>query len=236
MDILDALSRAVGRDPHITTRHEQGAAFMADVYGRLTGPRRRRDGDARAGRDEPRDRHRRRLPRPRADGRDHRPGGLGQAAQGGAPVRRHRRHVRAGDEVEPARRATSAPSPRSCARRSGSPSWRSPARPTSSCPRTSPRTRASDDRCAPLEPTRAYFPEPTDEAIAHAARLLGGSERPIILAGNGVLRRHAVGRAAGVRQGPPRARRGHVHGQGRDRRPRATSRSWPSASRRATTS
>ena len=36
MDVLDALSthRQVR---HITTRHEQGAAFMADVYGRLTG-------------------------------------------------------------------------------------------------------------------------------------------------------------------------------------------------------
>ena len=36
MDLLEALSR---RDAvrHITTRHEQGAAFMADVYGRLTG-------------------------------------------------------------------------------------------------------------------------------------------------------------------------------------------------------
>ena len=36
MDVLDALSdHATVR--HITTRHEQGAAFMADVYGRLTG-------------------------------------------------------------------------------------------------------------------------------------------------------------------------------------------------------
>ena len=36
MDILDALSdHPTVR--HITTRHEQGAAFMADVYGRLTG-------------------------------------------------------------------------------------------------------------------------------------------------------------------------------------------------------
>src|SRR5438477_6176717 len=36
MDILDALSRST-QIRHITTRHEQGAAFMADVYGRLTG-------------------------------------------------------------------------------------------------------------------------------------------------------------------------------------------------------
>ena len=37
MDVLDALSDATARCRHITTRHEQGAAFMADVYGRLTG-------------------------------------------------------------------------------------------------------------------------------------------------------------------------------------------------------
>src|SRR5436190_13511158 len=36
MDVLDALSRSTSIR-HITTRHEQGAAFMADVYGRLTG-------------------------------------------------------------------------------------------------------------------------------------------------------------------------------------------------------
>ncbi|MEO5656495.1 MAG: acetolactate synthase large subunit [Nitrospiria bacterium] len=35
MDLLDALSRSSIR--FIATRHEQGAAFMADVYGRLTG-------------------------------------------------------------------------------------------------------------------------------------------------------------------------------------------------------
>ena len=40
MDILDSLgaAAAAGTGPrHITTRHEQGAAFMADVHGRLTG-------------------------------------------------------------------------------------------------------------------------------------------------------------------------------------------------------
>ena len=36
MDILEALSHSKAIR-HITTRHEQGAAFMADVHGRLTG-------------------------------------------------------------------------------------------------------------------------------------------------------------------------------------------------------
>ena len=43
MDVLDALgavasaAEGTAAPRHITTRHEQGAAFMADVYGRLTG-------------------------------------------------------------------------------------------------------------------------------------------------------------------------------------------------------
>src|SRR5215204_5716797 len=36
MDILDALAERTDIR-HVTTRHEQGAAFMADVHGRLTG-------------------------------------------------------------------------------------------------------------------------------------------------------------------------------------------------------
>src|SRR6185369_5661898 len=36
LDILEAISRQPSIR-HITTRHEQGAAFMADVHGRLTG-------------------------------------------------------------------------------------------------------------------------------------------------------------------------------------------------------
>src|SRR3954452_19873019 len=36
LDLLDALGRQ-DTIRHVTTRHEQGAAFMADVYGRLTG-------------------------------------------------------------------------------------------------------------------------------------------------------------------------------------------------------
>ncbi|MEO5965424.1 MAG: thiamine pyrophosphate-dependent enzyme, partial [Candidatus Limnocylindrales bacterium] len=57
------------------------------------------------------------------------------------------------------------------------------------------------DSLTPLGPSRAYFPEPTDEAIAHAAALIGASSRPLILAGNGVLRRHASGELRAFAQG-----------------------------------
>ncbi|MGH2465661.1 MAG: thiamine pyrophosphate-binding protein, partial [Candidatus Limnocylindrales bacterium] len=43
----------------------------------------------------------------------------------------------------------------------------------------------------PLTPGHPDFPEPSEDAIAHAAGLLAASERPIVLAGNGVLRRGA---------------------------------------------
>jgi acetolactate synthase-1/2/3 large subunit len=47
------------------------------------------------------------------------------------------------------------------------------------------------DEATPLVPGKTYFPEPTDEAIAHAADLIAASQRPLVLAGNGVLRRRA---------------------------------------------
>src|SRR5262249_9358283 len=48
-----------------------------------------------------------------------------------------------------------------------------------------------DGSLRPLTPDSPDFPEPTDETIAKAARLLEASDRPIVLAGNGVLRRSA---------------------------------------------
>ncbi len=219
MDILEALaaSEAVR---HVTTRHEQGAAFMADVYGRLTGRAAVAMATLGPGRDEPRHRDRRRLPRPRADGRAHRPGGLRQAPQGGPPARRHRPDARAGHEVEP-RGSSARRDPRD--RAQGLPrgrSWRSPGPTHIELPENLAAMPRSDaDAPARSSPTQAYFPEPTDEAIAHAARLLAGLERPIVLAGNGVLRRRRRAGAARLRARPARPGGGHVHGQGRDRRP-----------------
>ena len=66
----------------VPVRHEQGGAYMADMYGRLTGRAGVCLGTLGAGRDEPRDRRRRRLPRPRAARRADRPGRPRADAQG----------------------------------------------------------------------------------------------------------------------------------------------------------
>ena len=219
MDVLDALSRHEGVR-HVTTRHEQGAAFMADVHGRLTGRARGRDGHARSGRHEPHHGCRGRVPGPRADGRDHGPGGLVQAPQGGPPGRRHRADAGARHEVEHAGRRGRAASPRSCARRSGWRRSRSPGRPTSSCPRTSrrPRSRRTrrrpchSPRDVPTSPSRPTRPSPTPRASSRPRT------RPIILAGNGILRRGAAPELRALARGLHIPVADDVHGQGRDRR------------------
>ena len=164
------------------------------VHGRRLRPAhralRRRDGDARPGRHEPRHRHRGRVPRPGADGRDHRPDGHRQGPQGVAPVRRHPADARAGDEVDHPRASGPRRSRRSWPRRSASRSSRSPGPTHIELPEDVAASVVGPE-LEPLAPTRAYFPEPTDEAIAHAASLIAASARPIVLAGNGVLRRHA---------------------------------------------
>ncbi len=71
-----------------------------------------------------------------------------------------------------------------------SPSSRSPGPTHIELPENLAATPVDDD-LVPIEPTQTYFPEPTDEAIDHAARLLAASSRPLILAGNGVLRQNA---------------------------------------------
>ena len=45
----------------------------------------------------------------------------------------------------------------------------------------------------PLEVRRTSYPKTQDEALAKAAELINAAKAPIILAGNGVTRRHAVG-------------------------------------------
>ena len=190
MDILDALSRSE-RIRHVTTRHEQGAAFMADVYGRLTG-------------------------RPAVAMATLGPGatnlitGIADAYLDRAPLvaitgqagsdKLHKEAHQVVDIVrmfEPVtkwntrvERVDAIPEIVSKAFRLAA--LEKPGPTHIELPENlAAAAPESGDVIQPLTPTRTYFPEPTDEAIDHAARMIAGSERPIILAGNGVLRRRA---------------------------------------------
>ena len=192
MDILDALSRSdVVR--HVTTRHEQGAAFMADVHGRLTGraavamatlgpgATNLLTGIADAFLD--------RAPlvaitgQASSDKLHKEAHQVVDIVQMFAPVTKWNTRVSRVDAIpEIVRKAFRVAE----LEKPGPTHIELPENIAAMAPE-------GGDAIRPLEPNKAYFPEPTDEAIAHAARLLIASERPIVLAGNGVLRRNAAG-------------------------------------------
>ena len=191
MDVLEALADHPGVR-HITTRHEQGAAFMADVYGRLTG----RCAVAMA---------------TLGPGATNLVTGIADAYLDRAPMvvltgqvgsdKLHKEAHQLIDIVELFRPITK---------------WNQRVERIDAIPEIVrkafriaqlekpgpthielPENRAqmppeSGDRTRPLVPRSTYFPEPTDDAIAHAARLVAAAARPILLAGNGVLRRRAA--------------------------------------------
>ena len=193
MDILDALSRRP-TVRHITTRHEQGAAFMADVYGRLTG----RAAVAMA---------------TLGPGATNLVTGVADAYLDRAPMvaltgqaSSEKLHKEAHQVVDIVRmmepvtkwntrveRVEAIPEIVRKAFRVATLEKPGPTHielPENVAAMTIPEV--ADGGPEPLEPGRTYFPEPTDDAIAHAAGLLAASERPIVLAGNGVLRRGAA--------------------------------------------
>ena len=200
MDVLDALSRSE-RIRHITTRHEQGAAFMADVHGRLTGRAAVAMATLGPGATN--------LVTGVADAfLDRAPmvALTGQAALGkvhkeshqyvdivrlfGPITKWNQRIERPGTIPEIVRKAfrlaqLSKPGPTHI-----------------ELPEDVAATKLEPPTdLRPLAPGHAYFPEPTQEALDHAARLIAASTRPIVLAGNGVLRRHASSALRGFASG-----------------------------------
>ena len=190
MDILDALA---GTDTirHITTRHEQGAAFMADVYGRLTG----RASVAMA---------------TLGPGATNLVTGIADAFLDRAPMvaitgqaSSDKLHKEAHQVVDIVRmfqpvtkwntRVERVDAIPEIVRKAFRVATLEKPGPTHiELPENlAAMAPESGDAIQPIPPGRTYFPEPTDEAIDHGARLLAASSRPIVLAGNGVLRRHA---------------------------------------------
>jgi acetolactate synthase-1/2/3 large subunit len=191
MDVLDALSRS-SRIRHITTRHEQGAAFMADVYGRLTGRCAVAMSTLGPGATN--------LLTGIADAYlDHAPM-VALTGQVGSdklhkethqfvdivgmfrPVTKWNTRVERIDAIpEIVRKAFRIAQ----LEKPGPTHIELPENRAAMTPESGEATR-------PLEPRPVFFPEPTDEAIAAAARLIADSSRPLLLVGNGVLRRHAA--------------------------------------------
>jgi acetolactate synthase-1/2/3 large subunit len=195
MDILDALSRS-DRIRHVTTRHEQGAAFMADVHGRLTGESAVAMATLGPGATN--------LVTGVADAYLDRAPMVAITGQTGSdklhkeahqlvdivrmfgPVTKWNTRVELIEAIpEIVRKAFRVAE----LEKPGPTHIELPENLAAMALGPGPAIR-------PLEPTRAYLPEPTDEAIAHAARIIAESQRPIVLAGNGVLRRRA---SAGLR-------------------------------------
>jgi acetolactate synthase-1/2/3 large subunit len=188
MDILEALSdHPTVR--HITTRHEQGAAFMADVHGRLTG----RAAVAMA---------------TLGPGATNLITGIADAYLDRAPMvaitgqaSSDKLHKEAHQVVDIVGMLAPVTKWNTSVQRIGAiPEIVRKAFRTATLEKPGPThielpenlaASVVDEGAEPLQPGRTYFPEPTDEAIRHAADLIAGSERPLILAGNGVLRRHA---------------------------------------------
>jgi acetolactate synthase I/II/III large subunit len=188
MDVLDALSGHASVR-HVTTRHEQGAAFMADVYGRLTG--RAAMAMATLGPGATNlltgiaDAHLDRAPMVALTGQAssdklHKEAHqVVDIVQMFAPVTKWNTSVQRVEAIpEIVRKAFRVAT------------LEKPGPTHIELPENLAAMPVPDD-AKPLIPGKAYFPEPTDEAIAHAADLIATSERPIVLAGNGVLRRKA---------------------------------------------
>jgi len=189
MDVLDALADHP-QVRHVTTRHEQGAAFMADVYGRLTGTSAVAMATLGPGATN--------LVTGIADAFLDRAPMVALTGQVGSdkfhkeshqfvdivrllePVTKWNQRVERVDSIpEVVRKAF-----RLAALEKPGPTH-------IELPEDLAAADAPDE-LTPLPPSRAYFPEPTEEAIAHAAKLISASTRPLVLAGNGVLRRRAA--------------------------------------------
>jgi acetolactate synthase-1/2/3 large subunit len=196
MDILDALGAvAAGSDAdrgprHITTRHEQGAAFMADVYGRLTG--RAAVAMATLGPGATNlltgiaDAHLDRAPMVAITGQASSEKLHKEAHQVVDIVRMFEPVTKWNTRVE---RVEAIPE---IVRKAFRVAVLEKPGPTHiELPENVAATAVAAD-ATPLIPGQTYFPEPTDEAIAHAADLIATSQRPLVLAGNGVLRRRAA--------------------------------------------
>jgi acetolactate synthase-1/2/3 large subunit len=189
MDVLEALATAPGIR-HVTTRHEQGAAFMADVHGRLTGRAAVAMATLGPGATN--------LVTGIADAFLDRAPLVALTGQTGSDKLHKEAHqfvdiVRMFEPVTKWNLRVEAPSaiPEIVRKAFRVAQLEKPGPTHIELPENLAAAPAPPG-LRPIPPTEPAFPEPTDEAIEAAARLIAGAERPLVLAGNGVLRRRAA--------------------------------------------
>src|SRR5438445_5889407 len=191
MDLLEALAGSPSVR-HVTTRHEQGAAFMADVHGRLTGRCAVAMATLGPGATN--------LMTGIADAYLDRAPMVAITGQTGSdklhkeahqlvdivrmfePVTKWNTRVEGVDAIpEIVRKAFRLAQ----LEKPGPTHIKLPENLAGMAPEEGPMR-------VPIKPHQTYFPEPTAEATGQAAQFIAESERPIVLAGNGVLRRRAA--------------------------------------------
>ncbi len=171
----------------VLTRHEQGAAFMAEVYGRLTGSPAACLGTLGPGATN--------LITGVADANMDRAPILVLTGQG-STTRQHKESHQIMDVVDMYRAvtkwATSVIQPctipeivRKAVRLARS------EKPGAVLIELPEDVAKEDTDAAPITPHRFQLPEPEDRMIAAACERIRAAKRPIIIAGNGVIRRHA---------------------------------------------
>ena len=174
---------------HILVRHEQGATHMADGYARASGTRRRRDCHLGPRRHQHGHRHRHGDDGLVADRLHHRSGRQQADRLRRLSGDRHHRHHAADHQAQLSGDAARPTSRRRSARRSRSPSRAVPVR----CSSTSPRTRSRDRPSSIGSGAAPHLTEAHDDALPgdgdhrEALALINGAERPLILAGHGVM-------------------------------------------------
>ena len=202
LDVLEALAHT-DAIRHITVRHEQGAAFMADVYGRLTGRAAVAMGTL-------------------GPGATNLLTGIADAFLDRAPMvaitgqassdKLHKEAHQVVDIVDMFKPVTKwnvriehvAAIPEIVRKAFRVATLEKPGPTHMELPENVAGEALDAEGAAglrPITPARPSHTEPTQEAVATAARLINESERPIILAGNGVLRQNASGALRGLARG-----------------------------------
>src|SRR3954465_7928584 len=178
MDVLDALSTR-SEIRHVTTRHEQGAAFMADVHGRLTGRVAVAMGTLGPGATNlltgVADAYLDRAPMVALTGQASSEKLHKEGHQGVDIVRMFEPVTKWNTRIE---RVEAIPE---IVRKAFRVAVLEKPGPTHIELPENLAAASVADAALPLIPGHTYFPEPTDEAIAHAADLIASSQRPLVL-------------------------------------------------------